>query len=248
MGRKERTTFEQIDSYILAIDQAHSIDKIAALLQKQVQSMGFDHFTYWLRWPSQEQKRPIFISTYPDSFINHYIANDFQSHDMVGRFSMGTNLPFSWSKINQILPITRVQEHLFDASRSVGMTSGGSVPIHGPNQIKATFSVTNDMKNKDFDELFVFHRHQLHLIATYAHEKIMTLGLDKPINRLSLTKRETEILTWVSRGKTFWEISQILSIQENTVRNHMQNIYQAMNVSNNTHATAKAIIYGLIIP
>ncbi|MCL4678901.1 MAG: autoinducer binding domain-containing protein [Alphaproteobacteria bacterium] len=248
MTAKERITFEQIDSFILAIDRATNLDQIPGILEKQIQTMGFDKFTYWLRWPSQEQKRPIFISTYPEKFIEHYIANDFQSHDMVGRFSMGTNVPFSWSKISNVLPLTRVQQHLFDTSRSVGMGSGGSVPIHGPSQIKATFSVTNDMSHKEFDELFVYHRHELHLIATYAHEKIMGFDLDKPLNRLSLTQRETEILTWVSRGKTYWEISRILSIQENTVRNHMQNICHGLNVSNSTHAATKAIIYGLIIP
>ncbi len=248
MTVKSRSTFEELDQFIVAVDQSETLDQILNILQKQIQKIGFDRFTYWLRWPSQESRKPIFISTYPDKFIDHYINSDFQSHDMVGRLSIETNVPFAWSSLSKVYEITRIQKVLFDASASVGMVSGGSIPIHGPKQIKATFSVTNDMKTDQFDELFVYHRHQLHLMATYAHEKIMNLGLDRPLRKIKLTKRETEILTWVARGKTFWEIGQILNIQENTVRNHMQHIYETIGVSNNTHAIAKAIIHGLIIP
>lgn len=243
-----RMTFEQIESYLLRINCAKDLDEILRIVQKQVQIFGFDRFTYWLRWPSTETQKPIFISTYPEQFIDHYIANDFQSHDMVGRFSTQTNTPFVWSGINEKYPITQKQKILFDDSRSVGLVSGGSIPIHGPNQIQATFSVVGDLETTEFNKLFLYHRHELHILATYAHERIIQLGIDDSVNDLTLTSRETEILTWVSRGKTYWEIGKILNIQEDTIKKYMQRISALLRVSNNTHAVAKAIINGLIIP
>lgn len=241
-------TFEQIETYLTKINSCQSLDEILHVLQKQIRFFGFDRFTYWLRWSSSDNREPLFISTYPDSFVEQYVANDYQSHDMVGRFSIGANTPFKWSDIEKRFPITKGQEMIFSDSRAAGLISGGSIPIHGPKQVQATFSVVSDHNQKTFDEIFFRVRHELHIIATYAHERIMQLGLDESTKELSLTVRETEILTWVSRGKTYWEIGNILGIKEDTVKKFMQRIFRLLNVSNNTHAVTKAIINGLIIP
>jgi len=243
-----RITFEELDSYIAAINGATDLDEILNILQKQINIFGFDKLTYWLRWPSKETKEPVFISSYPLKYIEHYIESEFQSHDMVGRFSTEKNTPFVWSDISKELPITRMQQTIFDDSRSVGLRSGGSIPIHGPHQIKATFSITSDVAHEEFDKLFNFHRHELHILATYAHEKIMALGINNPLKNVSLSAREAEILTWVARGKTYWEVGVILCIQEDTVKKHMVNICRALKVSNSSHAVSKAVIHGLIIP
>lgn len=45
-----------------------------------------------------------------------------------------------------------------------------------------------------------------------------------------LTKRENEVLHWVSAGKTYWEISVILGIKEGTVKFHMGNVVRKLDV------------------
>lgn len=61
-------------------------------------------------------------------------------------------------------------------------------------------------------------------------------------------EEKAEILTWVAQGKTYWEISRILGIQEDTIKKHMQRMCALLQVSNGTHAVVKAIINGLIVP
>jgi FixJ family two-component response regulator len=39
-------------------------------------------------------------------------------------------------------------------------------------------------------------------------------------------QREREIMHWVSQGKTNWEVAQILGCVEQTVKKHLQRIYQ----------------------
>lgn len=245
---KERISFEELDRYISALGDAKDVEQIIEILQKQVKALGFEKMAYWLRWHKQETKEPIILSTYPEDFLKHYAANDFQSHDMVGRFSNEKNTPFKWSDIAKELPVTRMQKALFADSSSVGLKSGGSIPIHGPHNMKATLSVASDIPGKEFDELFNYSRHELHLLAAYAHEKIAAVGLDSAEKSANLSSRETEILTWASRGKTYWEISVILNIQEDTVKKHMQNIFMRLGASNSLHAASKGIVHGLILP
>jgi DNA-binding CsgD family transcriptional regulator len=61
----------------------------------------------------------------------------------------------------------------------------------------------------------------------------------------SLSKRELEVLHWVSEGKTDWEIGVILSISIYTVKNHVKSILSKLDACNRTHATQKANKMGI---
>ena len=54
-----------------------------------------------------------------------------------------------------------------------------------------------------------------------------------------LTAREAEILDWVRLGKTNDEIGLILEINVFTVKNHLQNIFKKLDVSNRMQAVVK---------
>jgi transcriptional regulator EpsA len=54
-----------------------------------------------------------------------------------------------------------------------------------------------------------------------------------------LSEREIEIMDWVAMGKTNSEIGSILNISGFTVKNHMQRIFQKLNVFNRAQAVSK---------
>jgi DNA-binding response OmpR family regulator len=60
-------------------------------------------------------------------------------------------------------------------------------------------------------------------------------------HHLPITKRESEVLYWVSYGKTSWEISQILDMSPRTVNKHLEQIYKKLGVDNRTSAAAISI-------
>lgn len=57
----------------------------------------------------------------------------------------------------------------------------------------------------------------------------------------SLTAREVEVLTWVARGKSAWEIGEILAIAKRTVDEHAQTAVRKIGAVNRTHAVAIAV-------
>jgi DNA-binding CsgD family transcriptional regulator len=61
-----------------------------------------------------------------------------------------------------------------------------------------------------------------------------------------LTDRQMEILTMVTQGVTNREIGQALNISENTVRKHLQNIFEKLEVSSRTEATTLAYQRGWV--
>ncbi|MBD1388328.1 response regulator [Neiella sp. HB171785] len=58
---------------------------------------------------------------------------------------------------------------------------------------------------------------------------------------LGLTKRESQVMYWVSFGKTNWEVAQILSMSPRTVNKHLEQIFKKLGVDNRTSASAISI-------
>ena len=62
-----------------------------------------------------------------------------------------------------------------------------------------------------------------------------------PLERLGLTPREAEVLLWVAQGKSNPEISSILGTAENTVKKHLQHIFEKLGIDNRNAATLSAL-------
>jgi DNA-binding CsgD family transcriptional regulator len=66
-------------------------------------------------------------------------------------------------------------------------------------------------------------------------------------NQNPLTERQMEVLKLVAQGVTNKEIGRALNISENTVRKHLQNIFEKLEVSSRTEATTLAYQRGWVI-
>jgi DNA-binding NarL/FixJ family response regulator len=62
-----------------------------------------------------------------------------------------------------------------------------------------------------------------------------------PLEALGLTAREAEVLLWVAQGKSNVEISTILGAAENTVKKHLQNIFEKLGIESRNAATVRAL-------
>ena len=58
---------------------------------------------------------------------------------------------------------------------------------------------------------------------------------------LGLTTRESEVLSWLAKGKTNRDIAQILGLSPRTVDKHLEQIYAKLGVENRTAAAAIAV-------
>ncbi|TCD01972.1 response regulator transcription factor [Pedobacter frigidisoli] len=61
----------------------------------------------------------------------------------------------------------------------------------------------------------------------------------KSVNSMGLSEREIEVLSLLGRGHLYKEISHMLEISPNTVKNHCKNIYKRLHVQNKVEALNK---------
>ena len=66
---------------------------------------------------------------------------------------------------------------------------------------------------------------------------------EQTLRKVSLTRRERDCLSWIARGRSAWEISEILGIAERTVEFHLENSRKKLGAKNTVHAVALACRY-----
>jgi len=96
------------------------------------------------------------------------------------------------------------------------------------NSFTSPFNILYERKQDDL--------HLLRIVQTSSQKTPEDLKVKLPI-----TKRESEVLYWVSYGKTSWETSQILEMSPRTVNKHLEQIFKKLGVDNRTSAAAIAL-------
>ncbi len=80
------------------------------------------------------------------------------------------------------------------------------------------------------------NQHLIRLVGTNDESDIQDLA-----DKLPITRREADVLFWLSKGKSNWDIATILSIKPRTINKHLEQIFKKLNVDNRTAAAGIAI-------
>ncbi|GHU42386.1 DNA-binding response regulator [Betaproteobacteria bacterium] len=67
-----------------------------------------------------------------------------------------------------------------------------------------------------------------------------SLQAQRRLQQATLTPRETEVLSWLAKGKTNRDIAEILSMSHRTVNKHLEHIFEKLGVETRSAATAIA--------
>jgi DNA-binding NarL/FixJ family response regulator len=111
------------------------------------------------------------------------------------------------------------------------------------------------VKSIDVDGLIAALRGVMHGQAPMSHtmaSKIlgefarMASGRPTDVPARTLTPREHDVLELLTQGKTNKEIAAILTVAENTVKNHLRNILEKLHLENRVQAATFAVRKGLV--
>ena len=83
-------------------------------------------------------------------------------------------------------------------------------------------------------------------ITSFTTSKPVPMGRGAPLDHERLTPRESEVLTYLSKGFTIKEIASLMGIKWFTVNDHIKSIYKKLNVSSRAEAAVLASKQGLV--
>jgi DNA-binding NarL/FixJ family response regulator len=84
------------------------------------------------------------------------------------------------------------------------------------------------------------------LSSGFQSSRPMPVGRGAPLDHERLTPRESEVLTYLSKGFTIKEIANLMGIKWFTVNDHIKSIYKKLNVSSRAEAAVLASKQGLV--
>lgn len=94
--------------------------------------------------------------------------------------------------------------------------------------------------SKPIEAAYAGDYNSLHALVRISFPKVV--GTEQDLRKaFSITKRESEVLYWLSFGKTNWEIAQILEMSPRTVNKHLEQVYKKLQVDNRTAAVSLSI-------
>jgi two-component system, NarL family, nitrate/nitrite response regulator NarL len=84
------------------------------------------------------------------------------------------------------------------------------------------------------------------LVSGFQSSRPLPIGRGAPLDHERLTPRESEVLTYLSKGFTIKEIANLMGIKWFTVNDHIKSIYKKLNVSSRAEAAVLASKQGLV--
>lgn len=232
------------ETFVIVTNEAETPDDVYALFIQAMQRFGFDRsvYSFLTRHASVGFEAGHAIAcAYPDDWMEHYFARQYQRIDPVIGEALRSSRPFLWDT----LPMDADQQRLMDESKELRLFDGVGIPMHSANGEVAAIGVASSERMGDIAP------HQMSLLHAYAfqfHHAYTAKLAAEETPRIALTPKESEVLHWMAEGKTLNDIAEIMHLSEDTIRYYLKAIYRKLGVNQRTQAVIKGIRYGLLNP
>lgn len=176
----------------------------------------------------------VFNVSYPEEWLSLYLEKEFNKLDPLVFLNFTQFKLQIWDKTYRLYTPPKNLRH---TASDFGLKNGYT---HGVRNHKATegslFSFAGDYLEYSEKEQLA-----LEIIIPHLHlalNRVLKIVTPKQYNKL--ISNELEILKWAACGKTDWDISLILSIGLETVKQHMKNIRRKLDAVSINQAVAVA--------
>lgn len=209
-----------------------------------IEMLEIDHFLIGIFSPlSMNKTNALTIDNYPEGWRKVYDEQQLMPIDPIIHYCANNHSPLFWEDIANE-ETTRIKKVIF-----AGEQAGFTVPLHGPMGAFGLFSLSISSEQEVDKKILSKALTVIQLTLPTLQDALIRVRKDLfKTEKVNLTTREIECLTWATEGKSAWEISKILTLSERTITFHLKNATLKLGCANRYQAIAKAIITGVICP
>lgn len=231
--------------FIEKVRRLSTANAIMDAMRAAVGRFGCEYLCFnFLPTPEQNFQDVLLANTLPAGWLKLYTEKKFVHADPSIRHCNRMLRPYRWFKDSPYDPENDPDAvEVVDRAADFGLLDGVVIPIAAlANRVGHVWVGGRAL------DLPVRDMPALHLMAIYAFDRVLQLHRQVPGKRRSLTSREREVLTWVARGKSAWEIGEILNISERTVHEHTANARRKLDAASCAQAVMVGLRDGIIEP
>jgi len=177
------------------------------------------------------------LGNWNEEWVERYIGHDYHYVDPVVAKARSTPKAFAWDELKSEGFIKGRAKQTFEEAGEFGIKAGYTIPVFQANGYLAVASFDSDEGVQDKRI-----RAALQLATIYFHARLLAFRDESLACDAQLTPRQRECLHWVARGKTDWEIGEILKISEATVHTHVEKAKRLYAVPTRLQAVVEAVL------
>jgi len=219
-----------------------SLSQVGASFAVTLAKLGFNSLGINGLPPPEEDADPVILTEIaPNGFRDLYIHERFYAVDHIAAHARTAYEPFRFSEAPYDPRESQAHERFIEALQSFHMGKGVIVPLGRPANIPACVWLAGDNPEMHDDALLATQ-----LISLFTASKVRALSRPRRAGARpgTLTKREREVLQWISVGKTSWEISVISGLSERAINNIIAVAMQKLDAVTRVQAVVNAIRQG----
>ena len=237
--------FDRVDAFVRDVGGVASEADLAGLLEEMSAEMGFHYFALTHHVDIRQAPQPaIRLHNYPSHWVEYFDEQKLGPSDPVHRASHLTSVGFTWSKLPYMIHLTPRDRLVLEQAGSNGIGDGFTVPAHVPGESNGSCSFATLPGHALMGE----HLPVAQMVGAFAFEAARRLwrmrGCASPAPQL--TDRQRDCVVWAARGKSDWEIAQILGISHETVIQHLKQARERYGVTKRTMLAVSALFDGTI--
>ena len=215
-------------------------------LESDMRAIGVVAGAYFLTpaFHSQVGKRTVVKHFgFSDAIVASYLNPDNFENDPTPDYVMRTGRTMSWKQAIERDDMTAVQRATVDLFREIGLVDGVSVPLYGPNGRDSYSAFLFDRALGAQDEPLV---RRMACTARQHHHRICLLIERDYMTPVAISKRESEVLYWMARGKSNTDAAAIMGVTAGTIDTYVRRIYAKFDVHDRISAILEGMSRGLL--
>lgn len=228
-----------VQDFLRAAHGCRDLAQLRALLCETVPALGFDHLLM------QGADGAVWLADLPPVWR----AVAMPEADAVLATAAQSFAPFLWSDIPRLLDLSPEQRDFLSAAVGAGIGAAVTLPIHrprGPNEAGSYSAFAGCcsflMKNGvPLPLQSLAASHYVGALAFDAAEQLRQTPVRVAANAPQLTPRQGDCVALVARGKSDWEIGQLLGISESTVHKHIEDAKRRFGVSTRIQLVVRSL-------
>ena len=229
---------------------AEDTQDVTQLLVEAISPFGYDRFVY-ARSPAEDSRVEEYISltNLEPAWMQHYLSEELYQSDFALEHCLKSSKPLRWITLPELIErgeMTHKNGEVYKAACDWGISNGVTIPLPCFGRYKAGISLVGDpnANHDQQDQLFQAEEKTLSTIVQIFHAAVNMGTIARGF--FNLSKREIEVLKWLSNGLKTKEIAKKLQTSVHTVEKQSKSARERLGAASSTEAVAKAAILGII--
>lgn len=237
----------ELQSYLEAVIDAHSMEQVWAIHTEAMAAFGFDRLIYgFTRFRTANSfgapEDLLILTNHDAAYTDRFIGDNMYFHAPMVKWASENVGARSWSWIEETMgEMSPNERRVVEFNKAKGVTAGYSVSFsNASRRSKGAIALTGrkGTSQAELDAMWARKGREIVIMNNVAHLKIIDLPFTH--TKRSLTRRQREALEWVGDGKTTQDIATIMGLTQATIEKHLRLAREALDVETTAQAVLKA--------